>query len=117
MENETITTARRILIYVAYDGTFYHGFQVQPGVPTIEGVLNETLSSLFKEDIAVIGASRTDAGVHSRGNIAVFDKSSTDSFINRSWRFSSLSTKSAISRKEALSPLYSQSDTKSKQKA
>lgn len=73
MENETITTARRILIYVAYDGTSYHGFQVQPGVPTIEGILNETLSSLFKEDIAVIGASRTDSGVHSKGNIAVFD--------------------------------------------
>lgn len=64
---------RRILLVVAYDGTNYHGWQLQPESVTIEGVLNETLSSLFHEEIQVIGASRTDAGVHAYGNVAVFD--------------------------------------------
>lgn len=64
---------RRILLVVAYDGTNYHGWQLQPESITIEGVLNETLSSLFHEEIQVIGASRTDAGVHAYGNVAVFD--------------------------------------------
>lgn len=58
---------------VAYDGTNYHGWQLQPESITIEGVLNEALSSLFREEIQVIGASRTDAGVHAYGNVAVFD--------------------------------------------
>lgn len=64
---------KRIKLVVAYDGTNYHGWQVQPGKITVEGVLNETLSELLKEEIAVIGASRTDAGVHARGNVAVFE--------------------------------------------
>lgn len=58
---------------VAYDGTDYHGWQYQPNARTIEGELNRCLSELLKEKIQVIGASRTDAGVHAKGNIAVFD--------------------------------------------
>ena len=68
---------RRIKLTVAYDGTDYHGWQYQPNVPTIEGVLNSTLSEFLGEDIKVIGASRTDAGVHAYGNIAVFDTASS----------------------------------------
>ena len=64
---------RRIKLTVAYDGCNYSGWQIQPNVITIESVLNEALSSLFKEEIHVIGASRTDTGVHALGNIAVFD--------------------------------------------
>lgn len=64
---------KRVRLVVAYDGTNYHGWQVQPNGVTIESVLNEALSDLLKEPIAVIGASRTDSGVHARGNIAVFD--------------------------------------------
>lgn len=64
---------RRIFLRIAYDGTNYHGFQVQPNGETIEGVLNRELSRILKEDIKVIGASRTDAGVHAMGNVAVFD--------------------------------------------
>ena len=60
-------------LVVAYDGTNYCGWQVQPNGITIEGVLNRELSKLLKEDIVVIGASRTDSGVHSYGNVAVFD--------------------------------------------
>lgn len=64
---------KRIRLIVAYDGTTYHGFQFQPGLLTIEGVLNEALSFLTGEQVQVLGASRTDAGVHARGNVAVFD--------------------------------------------
>lgn len=68
----------RILLTVAYDGTAYHGWQLQAyEEKTIEGVLNEKLSELTGEDITVIGASRTDAGVHAKGNLCVFDTSST----------------------------------------
>lgn len=64
---------KRIKIVVAYDGTNYHGWQIQPNGITIEAVLNQKLRELLKEDIQVIGASRTDSGVHALGNAAVFD--------------------------------------------
>lgn len=64
---------KRIMLTVAYDGTNYCGWQVQPNGNTIEGVLNAALSELLKEDITVIGASRTDSGVHALCNVAVFD--------------------------------------------
>lgn len=64
---------KRVMLTVAYDGTNYHGWQLQPNVITIESVLNDALSALFGEQIRVIGASRTDTGVHALGNIAVFD--------------------------------------------
>lgn len=64
---------KRVMLTVAYDGSRYHGWQLQPNVITVEAVLNEKLSELFHEEIKVIGASRTDTGVHALGNIAVFD--------------------------------------------
>ncbi len=64
---------KRIRMTVAYDGTNYCGWQVQPNGITIEQVLNEKLSILLGEEIVVSGASRTDSGVHSLGNICVFD--------------------------------------------
>lgn len=64
---------KRVMLRVAYDGTEYCGWQLQPGAPTIEGVLNDALSGLLGETIRVTGASRTDSGVHSLGNVAVFD--------------------------------------------
>lgn len=64
---------KRIRLTVAYDGTNYHGWQIQNNGITIESELNRCLSELFGEEIKVIGASRTDAGVHAMGNIAVFD--------------------------------------------
>ncbi len=63
----------RVKLVVAYDGTNYCGWQVQDNGITIEEVLNRELSDLLKEDITVIGASRTDSGVHALGNVAVFD--------------------------------------------
>lgn len=64
---------KRVKLIVAYDGTAYCGWQLQPNGRTIEGELNQALSSLLQEDIHVIGASRTDSGVHALCNIAVFD--------------------------------------------
>lgn len=68
---------RRILLIVAYDGTNYHGWQVQDNGDTIEGELNKAIKALTNEVIEVIGASRTDAGVHGLCNRAVFDTEST----------------------------------------
>ncbi len=64
---------KRVRLIVAYDGTNYHGWQVQNNGITIESELNRYLSELLSEPIEVIGASRTDAGVHALGNVAVFD--------------------------------------------
>lgn len=66
---------KRVKLKVAYEGTQYHGWQLQKNGETIESQLNLHLSALLKEDIQVIGASRTDAGVHALSNIAIFDTS------------------------------------------
>lgn len=63
---------KRMKLTVAYDGTNYCGWQLQPNGITIEEVLNKALSDLLKEEIRVTGASRTDSGVHALGNVAVF---------------------------------------------
>ena len=63
----------RVKLTVAYDGTNYCGWQIQPNGVTIEQKLNEAASALFGETIKVTGASRTDAGVHSLGNVCIFD--------------------------------------------
>ncbi len=64
---------KRVKLVVAYDGTNYRGWQFQTNGLTIEEVLNRELTALLKEPIAVIGASRTDSGVHARCNVAVFN--------------------------------------------
>lgn len=64
---------RRVMLRVSYDGRKYHGFAKMPDQVTVEGTLNTVISELTGEEIEVIGASRTDAGVHSLGNVAVFD--------------------------------------------
>lgn len=64
---------KRYMLTVAYDGTAYAGFQLQKEAKTIEGELNRVLSAQMGREIRVIGASRTDAGVHALCNIAVFD--------------------------------------------
>ena len=63
----------RVKLVVAYDGTNYSGWQLQKNAVTIEQKLNEALTDLLGEEIVVTGASRTDAGVHSLGNVCVFD--------------------------------------------
>ena len=68
---------RRVRLFVAYDGTDYCGWQIQPNGITVEEVLNRELSRLTGEDIHIIGASRTDSGVHALMNVAVFDTDSS----------------------------------------
>lgn len=64
---------KRVRLIIAYDGTNYCGWQIQINGLTVEEILNKALSDLLGEDVAVIGASRTDSGVHALGNVAVFD--------------------------------------------
>lgn len=64
---------RRVKLIISYDGTNYCGWQVQINGITVEEVINRELSRMLGEDITVIGASRTDSGVHALGNVAVFD--------------------------------------------
>ena len=68
---------KRIKLTVAYDGTNYSGWQIQPNAPTVEQVLDSAVYALTGEKVHVTGASRTDAGVHGLGNVAVFDTEST----------------------------------------
>lgn len=64
---------RRIKLTVAYDGTNYCGWQIQPNGLAVQQVLDECLSQMLKVPVRTIGASRTDAGVHALGQVAVFD--------------------------------------------
>lgn len=64
---------RRVMLTVAYDGTKYHGYQIQDNADTIEGELTRVLRDLTGEVNSLIGGSRTDAGVHAKSNVAVFD--------------------------------------------
>ncbi len=59
-------------LVIAYDGTDYFGWQKQPDVATITGVLEQRFKQVFKRDIHLVGASRTDAGVHALGQVASF---------------------------------------------
>ena len=64
--------SRRIRIVLAYDGAGFHGWQVQPGLPTIQGTLEEILSGMEKKPVHVAGSGRTDAGVHALAQVAAF---------------------------------------------
>lgn len=64
---------KRFFISISYDGTAYHGWQVQPNGHSVQAELQRCLSTLLREEIAVTGAGRTDAGVHARCMVAHFD--------------------------------------------
>jgi tRNA pseudouridine38-40 synthase len=63
---------RNIKLTLAYDGSEFHGWQMQPGVPTIQGALAEVAGKITQDKIHIHGASRTDAGVHALGQVANF---------------------------------------------
>jgi tRNA pseudouridine38-40 synthase len=62
---------RNIKLTIAYDGTEYHGWQIQPGFRTIQGVLREAIEGLLGCKVRVCGASRTDAGVSALGQVGL----------------------------------------------
>jgi tRNA pseudouridine38-40 synthase len=69
---------RRLKLTLEYDGTHFAGFQKQSGqIRTVQGVLEKALYKLTGEEIAVVGAGRTDSGVHALGQVVHFDTSST----------------------------------------
>ncbi|HUU27592.1 MAG TPA: tRNA pseudouridine(38-40) synthase TruA [archaeon] len=67
---------RRIRFTIAYDGTDYCGWQYQPQKPTIQDCIEQALGEILAEKVKLIGAGRTDAGVHALGQVAHFDTSS-----------------------------------------
>jgi len=66
---------RNIRLRLEYDGTAFSGWQYQPGRRTVQGVLEEKLGELLEEKVSLIGAGRTDAGVHALGQVANFKTS------------------------------------------
>lgn len=67
-----MTDLRTIRLCLAYDGSFFHGWQVQPGQLTVQQTLTDAIASITGERVVVHGSGRTDAGVHALGQIAHF---------------------------------------------
>lgn len=65
------------MLTVAYDGTAYHGYQIQPDLVTVEGTLKRALEETVKAKVRVTSAGRTDAGVHAMGQVANFYSDTT----------------------------------------
>ena len=63
---------RNIKLILEYDGTFYHGWQKQPEVPTVQNFLEDSLFRLFQQETKVVAAGRTDARVHAKGQVVNF---------------------------------------------
>ena len=64
---------QRYFIYLAYDGTNYHGWQIQPNGCSVQECLMKALSTFLRREVEVVGAGRTDAGVHASLMVAHFD--------------------------------------------
>lgn len=67
----------RYFVQFSYNGKAYHGWQGQPNAITVQQVLQESLSTLIKKEVALVGAGRTDAGVHAKQMFAHFDVESS----------------------------------------
>lgn len=74
---------RNIKITLEYDGTNFYGWQVQPGMRTVQGILEKAIEKLFNKKIKTVGAGRTDTGVHAIGQVANF-------FINKRYELETI---------------------------
>jgi len=80
-----LAATTKIALIMEYDGTHYYGFQMQANLPTIQGETEKALRKLTGEESRVIAASRTDAGVHAKGQVVSFRTRSSlpvETFIN-----------------------------------
>ncbi len=68
----------RYFIYLSYDGTNYHGWQIQPNANSVQETLNKALSTILRTEVTATGAGRTDTGVHARLMVAHFDLTLAD---------------------------------------
>lgn len=73
---------RRYFAFVSYDGTNYHGWQIQPSGVSVQGELQKALTTVLRQEVNVVAAGRTDAGVHARMMPTHFD---TDTGIDGQW--------------------------------
>lgn len=73
---------RRIRLTLAYDGTDFHGWQAQPGLPTIQGTLEQAVAEIEGKPVKVLGSGRTDAGVHALAQAAAFSLDNTIPLLN-----------------------------------
>ena len=69
--------SQRYFLQLSYQGTHYHGWQVQPNAISVQEVMEDALSKILREKIAVVGAGRTDTGVHASFFILHFDTEKT----------------------------------------
>ena len=67
----------RVRMSIAYDGSAFHGFAIQPGLRTVAGILTEALEKVLRHRVVLTGAGRTDRGVHAHGQVVSFDTSAT----------------------------------------
>ena len=72
---QPVTSVRKVMAVVEYDGTGYHGFQIQPKQRTIQGEIERALARITQGEIGIVGAGRTDAGVHAKGQVISFPTS------------------------------------------
>ncbi len=98
------TSTRRLMAIVEYDGTDYAGFQVQRGERTIQGEIERALAAATQEEIRIIGAGRTDAGVHARGQVIAFKTNWRHSLEDLQRALNALLPKDIAIRELALAP-------------
>ena len=76
----------RYFIFLAYDGTNYHGWQIQPNACSVQGEIQRCLSTILRRETPIVGAGRTDTGVHARRMAAHFDSEDSIDCIQTAFR-------------------------------
>ena len=76
----------RVALLIQYDGSHYHGWQIQPDPQTIQGIIEHTLAVVFEGAVGLVGSGRTDSGVHALGQVAHFDIETTSIPVTNIWK-------------------------------